>query len=94
MEILLTVIAIVVIIYMLGEAAAKAIFWKKHYPAYVRSRASRGKRSSKIHFLLTYGSILDPGDWLEARRRPGFILMSLVSAVLSFSMILALLLVP
>ncbi len=89
---LLAIIAIVAIVYNLSAAAATALFFRAHYPAYVRSRVSRGKRPSKIHFIITYGSILDPGDWLEARQRPGYGLRALASAAFVFTIFMALLL--
>lgn len=89
MGILLAIIVIVAIV-LLATVAANAIMFNRLYPSYVQSRSSRGKQTSKLRFLLTHGSILDPSDFLEARSRPGFVLSSILAATLTIFMLVAL----
>lgn len=86
----LALIAIIAVVVLLGTAGANAIMFKTLYPSYARSRAARGKPASRLRFLLTHGSILDPVDFLEARHRPGFGRSSILAGLIIVSMLVLL----
>ncbi len=89
MRIFLAIIVIVATV-LLATVAANATMFKTFYPGYARSRSFRGKQTSKLLFLLTHGSILDPVNFLEARSRPGLALSSTLTGILTTFMLVAL----
>lgn len=85
MDTTIILIIVAVIVFLVGTVIANGLLFREHYADYAKSQQAKGKRTSKLRFLLYYGLILNPAEWLESRNRPRYYFVSLLAAAILIS---------